>query len=208
MNTAIKERPILFTGPMVRAILDGRKTQTRRIVKLTEGLPDAEWVVARAGYWSLKREMSKDHPDYGKRLSCNTICVEHVKCPYGEPGEQLWVRESFCADFKPMIYQATANYSTYGGERVKYKPSIHMPRHLSRIDLEITGVRVERLNEISQEDAVAEGVDGRLSNNDGSPCDSLGISAKRQYQTLWESINGLGSWAANPWVWVVDFKAL
>jgi hypothetical protein len=189
-TTTIKERPILFSGPMVRAILEGRKTQTRRIVK-------------GKGTWDVVAE-ERGVPWPGAENDLGDW--QDFECPYGEIGERLWVRESFCADFKPMIYQATAKHSTYGGERVKYKPSIHMPRHLSRINLEITGVRVEPLNEISQQDAVCEGVEGAWENNDGNPSNAYGISAVRQFEALWKSINGDDSWDANPWVWVVEFK--
>jgi hypothetical protein len=160
-----KERPILFSGPMVNAILEDRKTHTRRILNdKTDG------------------------------------------CPYGIPGDRLWVREAFCADFKPLIYRATATSDTYGGEKIKYKPSIHMPRRYSRITLEITGLKVEKLQNISEADAQAEGVE--------FPAPYSGVNGKTHptcidaFQVLWTSINGPDSWSQNPYVWVIQFKRI
>jgi hypothetical protein len=198
-----KERPILFSGPMVRAILAGRKTQTRRIVK------NQEW-------YNLKG-------DYGNRLRG----VD--RCPYGQPGERLWVRETWTPDHSPfyphfpVAYRADAGFDyerndkgeTYSPEQkawfpYRWRPSIHMPRIASRITLEITGVRVERLQDISHEDAIAEGIE---------PIEPKGwkdyrgtaqryMSPATSFQSLWFSINGLESWQSNPWVWVVEFRKL
>lgn len=162
----MKERPILFSGAMVRAILDGSKTQTRRVCKLDVrgGMPQ---------------------PELDSLLRC---------CPYGQPGDRLWVRETWA---KTYVRQAGAEWFVYatGDNRTDYggpwKPSIHMPRAASRITLEITGVRVERLGEISESDARAEGV-----------------QSVAEFKELWASINGLGSWEANPWVWVVEFRRI
>lgn len=168
----MKERPILFSAPMVRAILDGRKTQTRRVVKLRNGqyMPPSE--KADINGW---RQMLRN-------------------CPYGQPGDRLWVRETHF-DAKRLnegriLYRADGDVSRFG-----WTPSIHMPRSASRITLEVTGVRVERLQDISEADAVAEGVVWEQ-----------GQTAINVFETLWESINGAGSWDANPWVWVVEFK--
>jgi hypothetical protein len=193
----MRERPILFSAPMVRAILEGRKTMTRRIAKLT----DAGHVKEPGGH-------RRWHPaDMDARQAC----------PYGQPGDRLWVRETFgdCtpgADAlvgtrwdKPWYRAEADEYGLLGhdGEGpvyvddVKWRPSIHMPRRASRITLEITAVCVERLQEISEADVQAEGCTG-------SP---LGPAADRLlFPTLWESINGPGSWDANPWVWVVGFR--
>lgn len=228
----MKERPILFSAPMVRAILDGSKTQTRRIVKPQpvgnhrgkfkfDTFRDDEGIEE---YW-------QNYPLWGP-----------VRCPYGHEGDQLWVRETFAyvgrgLDPGYLTYRATYPRCLPPGlENVPddiheagehWTPSIHMPRKASRIQLEITGVRVERLQDCSEEDAKAEGVlpnwcgpldkgpngegsEGWLGDEwinymvgeDGPPA----YSAKESYQSLWESINGPGSWEANPWVWVVEFK--
>ena len=163
---------------MVRAILDGRKTVTRRIVKAR----DLEWMDVHQGL----RE-----PDNAER------------CPYGQPGgDRLWVRETWAAphayDHLPprLIPQdARIHYAaTEDRGGLLWRPSIHMPRWASRITLEITGVRVERLQDISEADAISEGTP--------FPCGGW----VGGYQKLWESIPGPGSWDLNPWVWVVEFK--
>ena len=145
----MKERPIIFSGSMVRAILDGRKTQTRRAVKVEKG-------------FAITNPEPPPH---------------FYPCPYGQPGDRLWVRET-------------------------WKPSIHMPRWDSRLTLEIVSVRVERLQDISKEDAESEGVAIIESVDHGKQ------SARGQFAIVWESINGHGSWALNPWVWVIEFKKL
>ena len=166
----MKERPILFSGPMVRAILDGRKTQTRRVVKIGSYRPSGPF---------------GDHAGY---------------CPYGKPGDRLWVRETFFNE--PNFHGVSATWyradnDTFPG---MWKPSIHMPRRLSRITLEITAVRVESLNEINGMEAWREGCPYHPK-ADPEPEDMIAW-----YRKLWESINGPGSWAANPWVWVIDFR--
>ena len=194
----MKERPILFSGAMVRALLDGTKTQTRRIVKAR----DLEWMDVHQGL----RE-----PDNAER------------CPYGQPGavvdsghriggDRLYVREAWAAphayDHLPprLIPQdARIHYAaTEDRGGLLWRPSIHMPRWASRITLEITDVRVERLQSISTADALAEGVNVHPSHH-GKPCTSL-YSPVQAYRDLWEQINGPGSWDANPWVWVVSFR--
>jgi hypothetical protein len=212
-----KERPILFSGPMVRALLDGSKTQTRRVVK-PQPIEDARFV---GGYYVPGP----------KRTETSKIAVEapyvHLACPYGQPGDRLWVREAF--DFLPsggpdqpqaceIVYWATGsteprsaphdyNPMIYGHQKVR--PSIHMPRWASRITLEITRVRVVRLQDISDADCVAEGC-GALQAAIGCPMTSApGETIPRtMFRALWESINGPASWAANPWVWAVDFRKL
>lgn len=195
-----KERPILFSAPMVRAILDGRKTQTRRVVKFY-GLTD----VHRRLDGSFSFETAG-----GSTL---------VKCPYGKPGDSLWVRETHarCPGnmFTPPHYLADGPMPSISERHdaglLRTFPSIHMPRWASRIDLLITGVRVERLQDISEADAAAEGLKswphkgGRAYGYDGGLQDGHG-SARGAFWHLWESINGPESWSANPWVWVVEFK--
>jgi len=216
----MKERPILFSGAMVRALLDGSKTQTRRIVKPQPREDRAHNHV-------------KEHESIFTWWAGNlTLGVQHeARCPYGQPGDRLWVRETWrgVVQINPPgqpVEHGVARYvpdrehcrrveysATQAPDSEPWRPSIHMPRWASRILLEIVSVRVERLQDISEADCWAEGieaVDGAL--------DDLAIIhlAKRMgrsfedgaptYAALWESINGTGSWDANPWVWVVEFK--
>lgn len=180
-----KERPILFSGPMVRSILSGEKTQTRRIVK-----------------------MPIHDRDFGCELAGNEIgqLEAHQLCPYGRPGDRLWVRETWSQhpQFADIAYRADGEeFEDSDGFlwQPKWKPSIHMPRRESRITLEITGVRVERLQNISEADATAEGTPHSLHL-------PAGRTAVENYYHLWECINGDGSWDANPWVWVIEFRKL
>jgi hypothetical protein len=231
----VSERPILFSAPMVRALLAGRKTQTRRIVKSTTILGLAtpeEWNARRADYRMQPMTAQSKH-----HLFWADGYVFGLKCPYGYPGDQLWVRETWADvntcegpaiafradgsyrswhDFSqvfgpdygagpPMSYETyPGNYTMWvddllaGAEGHLWRPSIFMPRWASRITLEVTAVRVERLQDISEADCCAEGV--------GSP---ITRDCKRpKYERLWEEINGKGSWAANPWVWVISFRAI
>jgi len=194
-----KERPILFSGPMVRAILENRKTQTRRVVKCPI------WMTKEV---DMLNPASPHH--YGD--------VSTIKpCPYGQPGDHLWVRESWNVSGLAFLrkpretafaapsawkYQATDDGSWQRG----WRPSIHMPRWASRILLEIVSVRVERLQDISEEDALAEGVDFHCTDPTCLICH--GFCGIQCYRELWEKINGTGSWDANPWVWVVEFKRI
>ena len=194
-----KERPILFSAPMVRAILDGRKTQTRRIAKVTDKDCKPGMITPLAGF--VPRTIA-NHISY---------------CPYGKQGDRLWVRETFKQHDEVISYKADGTWITdfqhTGGinphENITWIPSIHMPRNASRILLEITGVRVERLQDISECDAKAEGsyvcdYFGRrlLDQSSNQGCYKWG------YRSIWESINGAGSWHLNPFVWVVEFKTL
>lgn len=201
----IKERPILFSAAMVRAILEGRKIQTRRIAKVTSEGCGSGMITPTAGFVP--------------RSIANHICY----CPYGEPGDMLWVRETFSyheiPEGEPFYYPADRlrecidhdygyHYWADGqpdfGNWSKPKPSIHMPRRASRIMLEITDIRIERLNAISEKDSISEGVDGEKEAAD------IGCTwhekPKRAYRRLWESINGKGSWDLNPWVWMIEFR--
>jgi hypothetical protein len=216
----MKERPILFSAPMVRAILAGTKTQTRRVVK-AKHLPwlDNSVLNFLDGKWNQR------------------------PLPYGQPGDRLWVRETSRAheittkeaeadtfglidrmglEVAPcgldgVVYAADNAFRqidnsqeaserwmkmrAYRGARGATVPGIHMPRWASRITLEVTGVRVERLQDISEADAIAEGCTSKLAEESPALDDS-----RNEYRALWESINGPGSWDANPWVWVVEFK--
>lgn len=202
----MRERPILFSSPMIRALLDGRKTKTRRAVKPQ---PEVSPEGNLCGAW-LSRPLG------GLLLPQIGDIVMH--CPYGKPGDQLWVREAFsgphcmdagdgCKAVPPskwgycsrIWYWADGNPTE--GDWTRPRPSIHMPRWASRILLEIVAVRVERLQDISETDAEAEGIQEIVDagvDHDGTP--------RGAYRALWEQINGAGSWAANPWVWVVEFK--
>ncbi len=188
----MKERPILFSAPMVRAILEGRKTQTRRVVK--QYLPSPR---AMAGTKPVPDDLVLRSSGFAHR---NT-------CPYGQPGDRLWVREAWARynidqDSHDMAYRATApdEWPIEG----RWRPSIHMPRWASRITLEIVSVRVERLNNITREDAAAEGI----CYPDSEPKPEWYLNSnwpEQNFAGLWEAINGAGSWQENPWVWVVEF---
>jgi hypothetical protein len=201
MNTP-KERPILFSATMVRAILDGRKTQTRRIIKLPKNC-----------HWYHAAHPSNDG-HFLKEGKEGYWHVEELPCPYGKPGDRLWVRESWGVsssyDGVPPrnISGAAVRYpadGTYSG--IKFRPSIHMPRWASRITLEITAVRNERLQDISEQDAKAEGAPSELH-----MLDSVRLGAKAThragFERLWKSINGPDSWAANPLVWMIAFRRI
>ena len=216
-----KERPILFNADMVNAILDGRKSQTRRVVKPQ---PPSGIQSDLPGWNALAR-----------------------RCPYGKPGDRLWVRETWGVvshmfdangdrhEWNPdrpakaihempfgqgfyhghVIYAADGGFEWAGDDdgggepRSAWKPSIHMPRLASRITLEIVSVRVQRLKDISKLDAEAEGVqrDEDMWKDYLHPTDChFAFDARTSFATLWQSINGAESWDSNPWVWVVEFK--
>ena len=206
-----KERPILFSAPMVRAILEGRKTVTRRPVK---GLLTSFAVTTAADESPLN-------------AGCWNVGGPIIRCPYGKPGERLWVRETWYCDhselmsgpyLKPddldvsearddgtLVYAADG-LAPYEAEQPTWKPSIHMPRWACRILLEITDVRVERLQDISRADIRAEGLQcpPELASDDVSPNyrDWYPAASRK----LWNSTGG--DWDANPWVWVVEFKRI
>ncbi|EGK73332.1 hypothetical protein METUNv1_00510 [Methyloversatilis universalis FAM5] len=189
----MKERPMLMSAPMVRAILAGTKTQTRRVVK-----PQPQMVTDR----TIK-------PWDGDADALLSLLTKTGKsCPYGQPGDRLWVREAFCDARKALLGRVL--YRASGDVACGWQPSIHMPRCASRITLEVTAVRVERLQDISIEDAKAEGawpdssVVGRCMAYFG--IDALAVNPRLAFRMVWEQINGPGSWDANPWVWVVEFK--
>ena len=208
----MKERPMLFSAPMVRAILDGRKTVTRRAVKpqpageIRRGEPDFNhWIDTK--YW--ERQNQKENRGIGTR---------GFACPYGQPGgDRLYVRETWAAphayDHLPprlIPKDARIHYAaTEDRGGLLWRPSIHMPRWASRITLEVTGVRVETLQDISEADAVAEGCkpirpelvqDGLIVRP--------GRSAVEEFRLVWEQIHGGGSWEKNPFVWVVTFRRI
>jgi len=228
---------------MVRAILEGRKTQTRRAVKPQ---PDRMFLSTLEPYWNIGG--FRLHKDATNRLTC----------PYGPVGRRLWVRETWrsadrwlhdCESDPPRAIAYRADLSArnfdppyqaktddWGWENMKWRSPIHMPRWASRITLEVTDVRVERLQEISDADAIAEGCVPRLSgtwwqgymefNGDlmhqttpgeappewmiepkrMAPTPHLDRSARDEYRVLWAAINSLESWDANPWVWRIEFR--
>ncbi|QTH12517.1 hypothetical protein C4C32_18205 [Pseudomonas corrugata] len=240
----IKERPILFSAPMVRAILEGRKTVTRRAIKVQPHIDaSGNFCVGRSNY---------GQDGYGKPVTKHFVkdC-----CPYGKPGGRLWVRETFMdllgtgVEHRPTIdsliqrycYSADVRPGSFADETrkdygLKWKPSIHMPRAASRILLEITDVRVERLKDISDEQAQAEGCfftdygkhcfHGGHGWKDVGDCQAVAGhqqregwmwdkttsheqclgSARHAFGNLWNKVNGSDAWDANPWVWVVEFK--
>ena len=207
----MKERPILFSAPMVRAILAGTKTQTRRAMRDQP----CELLDFNRGGLSIRVR--------GAVYQAFSPTLPPVRCPYGQPGDRLWVRETFAkidGQTQPWIetdYRATYSHGDRLGDTLgvkkRWTPAIHMPRAASRITLEVAGVRVERLQDISEADAQAEGC--TMNHNGyfwGGPHAVSGLkqmaTASSAYRDLWESINGPGSWGANPWVWVVEFKAV
>lgn len=243
--TTIKERPILFSAPMVRAILEGRKTVTRRAVKIQPHIDaSGNFCVGSSNY---------GQDGYGKPVTKHFV---NGCCPYGKPGDRLWVRETFallgnedgcCIDWQDnlvkgdergaaRIYRASCPTGDYGLNQIPakaewkpdteameydgaWRPSIHMPRWASRILLEITDVRVERLQDGEGETAcesryVAEGIN-RIHQGDGDyafhpfksePGPGSWTDPFDAWRELWVGINGAESWNANPWVWVVEFK--
>lgn len=227
----MKERPILFNAEMVRAILDGRKTQTRRIMNPQPEIIPLEDERGNPGYWipfNAARSMVRNEE-------------MHIACPYGLIWDRLWVRETWgvvshdfdenerIIDWMPdrpataihempfgngyysghAIYAADGEF-TWGdddghGEKSCWKPSVHMPRSACRLVLEITGVRVERLNDISEEDALAEGfVSTAKVTKPGD--DYTGLYASDRFSDTWQQIYGQKSWLENPWVWVIEFR--
>lgn len=202
------DRPILFSAPMVRAILDGRKTQTRRVVK--SPWKKREIVNLRSFYNDNGNSWSGEFDDphnWGipNVIDQDPLSVYDMACKYGSRGDRLWVRETFgCLGRSPKdgapsdseksttCYKATDRVPEH---IIKWRPSIHMPRWASRITLEITNVRVERLQDISEADSIDEGVP---ADSDAEPQDI--------YMSIWNELNGPASWFSNPWVWVIEFK--
>lgn len=204
----MKERPILFSGPMVRAILDGRKTQTRRVVKpqprqtpITNGSAVGSYDV-----WPNNDSCL----EWDDVVADTAYYVQAGFCPYGQPGDRLWVREAFAtveseapaAGMEPSI--GTVYRASYDEQRdgqylpgLTWRPSIFMPRWASRITLEVAGVRVERVQDITPEDAKSEGIEHLYA-------------PRNAFANLWDAINAKRGypWESNPWIWVVEFRAL
>lgn len=213
----MRERPILFSAPMVRAILEGRKTMTRRALNER----DLAMFKAAADMGECGRFLD------GQPITPGDRKYHSMQCRYGEPGDRLYVRETWHTDepdlqraramhedvmsASPIYYRADPSNDDAG---CIWRPSIHMPRWASRILLEITSTRVERLHEITEEDATAEGVFFEVASRSAwhdylrsteHEVETV-TSAVKSFQSLWSSINGEESWEANPWVWVVNFR--
>ena len=185
----MKERPILMSAPMVLALLreQNPKTQTRRVIKLNLS-------------GRIEKGASKDAPPFDRRRKQwhpdDANAVEG--CPYGIPGDRLWVRET-CLFFIDGRGNNCALYRATGDVTDRWTPSIYMPRWASRITLELTDVRVQRVQEISHKDALAEGVEYDVSKSAGAPLP--------RFQKLWDSINAKKHpWSSNPWVWALSFR--
>jgi hypothetical protein len=219
----VRERPIIFSSEMVCAILDGRKTQTRRVINNRVYI---EFTASEEPDSIVTGHIEQSDPGFG------AAAMEHMRCPYGYPGGRLWVREHFRMEYSaetesyrlryrgddsvrpsddfPAEWAEVQNWTANPFPAIHatpWKPSIHMPRWASRLTLEITEVRVQRVQEISEEDAIAEGVTlGHQSAN--GPVSIDGNNARVGYRRLWDSLNakrGYG-WDANPWVWAITFR--
>ncbi|MCP4153034.1 MAG: hypothetical protein GY757_35205 [bacterium] len=194
-------KPIIFSTEMVKAILDGRKTQTRRIIKPQPGCGVADFYHRPDGLFQ------GTHLKVG--VGCgvgNPIC-----CPYGKPGDKLWVRETFTGDgWCGYFYKADGTELPLDMGEVEFKrwkPSIHMPRDAARITLQVVSVRVERLRDISTEDIHQEGFELNLEPGKIHEIPSMGL-AQQWFKDLWDNINTKRGypWESNPWVWVVEFE--
>jgi hypothetical protein len=220
----MKESPILFSGQMVQAILDGRKTQTRRAVTSVRGFGQVT---------EFQRSDTKgyDWTFRNSRMLWNDLQHNEMMaaCPYGVVGDRLWVRETWafeknaigavCDEDGPFVYAADGSAALQHRLEDKWTPSIHMPRYASRIDLEVIAVRVERLQDISEADALAEGIAKPLGSQffyaESRPKHLFdrgsalpGMTPQGAYRNLWEHLNGARSWDANPWVWVIEFQRM
>lgn len=212
----MKERPILFSGPMVRAILDGRKTQTRRVMRV-----QPKWI-SRAWYWGHRLyDKGAGVQHFHTREFSESLLERWARaCPYGASGDRLWVRETWAYfggdEYLYQQHRGSVFYQADGAPKPteptyvpggRWRPSIHMPRWASRLTLEVTEVRVQRVQEISEEDARAEG----LPPYEPSEGDGGAVEGPAWYRIgfshLWDSINGKRTpWACNPWCWALTFR--
>jgi hypothetical protein len=229
-RTEMKEHPILFSAPMVRANREGRKNQTRRIMSFCDGLSCEE-------IDEFEFRCLQEYEDGTYRAIFDTDDEPFsVVCRYGRPGDHLWVRESWSTErmfpnaleepnrssFTKMRYIYKADEKDHIHKLIKWHPSIHMAREASRNLLEVVDIRVERLQDITDYDCGAEGIERE---RDGFKCYEIihggkhkgdfhpwnvvpNAKIKTSYQQLWESINGPDSWKQNPWVWVIEFKRI
>lgn len=208
----MKERGIIFNAEMVRAILDGRKTQTRRIIK---SVPETHSFHG----WVMSSTRAEEEGKACWAIGDSPLLKEPIRlnCPLGKIGDRLYVRETFkdgvCTE-STIAYKATHKPSDLEEgwyEEIKWTPSIHMPRRYSRITLEITDVRVEQIRNMSETDAISEGV--QLLRDGQWKCYHSDLfeympTALGSFSTLWNSIYGEFSWLENPWVWVIEFKRI
>lgn len=227
MKTGIKERPILMSAPMVQALLAGRKTMTRRIIK-PQPFDDSPITVEQ---FRPARETADGFPTEGPEIFGAYNDEWGAACPYGAPGDRLWVRETHIVRKSGVVYRAnfdSVEAAGVGGMYGGWKPSIFMRRKHSRILLEVTDVGVARVQEITTEDAINEGVEYPVSPRGGAmirvtgkcpPCHyhrPINMPAgetlthdelmRAHFASLWDTINGEGSWESNPWVWAVSFR--
>ncbi|GAB3763629.1 hypothetical protein GCM10028796_17470 [Ramlibacter monticola] len=215
----MKERPILFSAPMVRALLAGTKTQTRRAMRVQPS--DEAAVTVEHFHQTVVDRYGDEQPGPEVFGAWWDDGESGLVCPYGQPGDRLWVRENgwqrpertpqmmregadtwapYYFDADGISEQEAADFKAWGFKR---RPSIHMPRAASRISLEVTGVRVERLHQISDADCVAEGCPG---GHGSIPGYQYNATPREHYRAVWAAVNGPGSWQANPWLWVVEFR--
>lgn len=216
----MKERPILLNAEMVRAVLDGRKTQTRRIIQS----PAKNMQATGQKVIDYREPGDKWYGDhvFSMRNQSGTWCDYTkeqflAKCLFGAVGDRLWVRETFGFEIRSvggspheqLVYRASKPdavrfYDCNGKPSpMKWTPSLHMRRKYSRITLEIIGVRVERLNSMTEQDAIAEGCSG---GHNSIPGYHYSATPHEHFHHVWQSIYGEESWQANPWVWVIEFK--
>ena len=206
----MKEHPILFSTPMVRAILEGRKTQTRRVIQPQS---DVMYCDFDDMGWELKEDKRENYSAYFKLPEASWIATDkptwrRMKSIYGQPGDHLWVRETWLLDGEIYLYKADFGKGILSDSwNGHWKPSIHMPRKASRLMLEIVNIRAERLQDISEEDARAEGVVWQRDFGNGPET----REARPVFFDVWDAINGNRDQGAytvskNPWVWVVEFK--
>lgn len=221
----MKEHPILFSTPMVQAILAGRKTQTRRIIKPAIGW-DANWKVSL-----IQEEHIDSIPRYEMR--CGTqYSLPWFKCPYGQTGDVLWVRESYkiYLNYDNQVYisfEGMDDFKVYNKKEISFNtlaklqerklapnewhncPSIHLYKEFSRIFLQVKNVRVERLHDISEADAIAEGI---IRDKTGYICKGVemhhSVTPQGAFNQLWVKINGAESYQSNPWLWVIECERI
>lgn len=218
------ERPILFSGTMIKAILENRKTQTRRIVKPqpTEPLRPMVSILKQEVHWCHTAPPEEQGPSRGvieysngRTADLSALKVKSWKCPHGQPGDRLWVKETWARNYnqlsddfveRSVVYAADGVRASENGTPLPWEPSIHMPRWASRITLEIQEVRVERLQDISIDDAIAEGVFCDFEPSDGHGFRS---EARNLFRDLWDSMYAdRAPWSSNPFVWAISFARL
>jgi hypothetical protein len=215
----MREIPILFSTPMVQAILDGRKTMTRRVIKRGNVLPTGEWLgeIREGGQWCTNPKPDVLWTGFKSQYGAEA----YYMCPYGQPGDRLWVKETWWADREiwqdagTFLYKADAPFPAPWSNDFKWRSSRFMPKAAARIWLEVVNVRVERLKEITQDDAVSEGMTRHIRRELGwAACESEEefnlTQARSTFQELWDHLNakrGYG-WDENPWVWVVSFRRI